>query len=62
MKNQQLAVASTGLKIRFRKECWFESGQGHHFMLAAIRAPYAPLDNTVLSKIRRSNHGDQLSM
>ena len=24
------------LKIEFRKECWFESGQGHHFGLFGV--------------------------
>ena len=36
-------VSSVPLKMRFRKECPFESGQGHHFLFILIANPFASL-------------------
>ena len=31
------------LKIEFRKECWFDSGQGHHFVVIGLHSePLCP--------------------
>ena len=44
-------VDALELKIEFRKECWFDSGQGHHASPAASRGAATPHPNRFGSQV-----------
>jgi hypothetical protein len=54
------------LKIEFRKECWFDSGQGHHRLFRnkphsraklVASASFEPCDKNAPSKVRTTQSG-----
>jgi hypothetical protein len=56
--NQSLTVLRARLKIEFRKECWFDSGQGHHASRLRLAEPSSLCRSETAKLARRSPKGE----